>query len=704
MAAARVLLLPAPSLDPEEWGAVVFCDVAGPVPGNKEPAGQAFHNLAYTVIHGLEDAEEQAKHEAEEDETFRKKHKSDNWLPIEGEHHDLNNQDHYAVMGLEHLRHEATEDQIRKTYRELSLKYHPDKMQGKEGVEGSDLIFKAIQKAYDVLGDPVKRRSYDSSFEFDDAIPTGFEKGSFYEVFGRVFKRNAVWSAVKPVPMLGDDDTPDADVDAFYHFWDNFKSWRDFSYLDEHVPESAECREERRWMEKENERERNKRKKAEFARVRKLVDLAYSKDPRVVRRRKAELEAKEKAKQDKAESRRREQEAKEKAEEEERQRKAREEEEERQRKQREKTEKEWQKKQLKKERARLRTLLQALLPAAEAPGEADVETYANEAGYERIKALNDSIEGTDAARARAGWEAEWGPVRDAIRGREEAAARAAEEEAAKKKAAKTKKKAGKEGPEAAAGGDGPSGAAAERPWTEQELFALQKALVKFPPGAANRWESVAVAMGHTREPQEIIAMASKIRTAKMGKPPPDVKVEDDYSKFAHSKGVRQEIKSAPRSAGRRAPAPPAPPRPRPAPRAPRQVDEKTTPPVAVAAESPAPPPAAAPAPPPAAAATASPPPRAEAGEADAERKAKKAAAVPPGAEDGAGPANKDWTVEQQQALERGLKAHPATLGAERWKLISKLVPGKTPKQCMERFKELVAFFKTKRDKEAKGEA
>lgn len=38
------------------------------------------------------------------------------------------------------------------------------------------------------------------------------------------------------VPKLGDENTPYEDVLKFYSFWYNFKSWRDFSYLDEYDP------------------------------------------------------------------------------------------------------------------------------------------------------------------------------------------------------------------------------------------------------------------------------------------------------------------------------------------------------------------------------------------------------------------------------------------------------------------------------------
>ena len=51
------------------------------------------------------------------------------------------------------------------------------------------------------------------------------------------------------MPSLGEVDTPIEEVRNFYKFWDNFKTWREFSQHDEHEPEEAEDRYQRRWME-----------------------------------------------------------------------------------------------------------------------------------------------------------------------------------------------------------------------------------------------------------------------------------------------------------------------------------------------------------------------------------------------------------------------------------------------------------------------
>jgi curved DNA-binding protein CbpA len=198
--------------------------------------------------------------------------------------------DHYKVLGLGKWGPDSTPKQVLKAYHRAILKYHPDKQQNRPASAGrleEDPVFLAIQKAYKVLSDQSLRRGYDSTFDFDESIPSGLEKLSeeeFFEVYGPVFKRNARFSENKPVPLLGDKDTPMEGawgVNAFYDFWFKFESWREFSSLDEHNVSEAEDREERRWMEKKNKSARAARKKKDMQRYRTLVERARKNDPRV---------------------------------------------------------------------------------------------------------------------------------------------------------------------------------------------------------------------------------------------------------------------------------------------------------------------------------------------------------------------------------------------------------------------------------------
>ena len=69
---------------------------------------------------------------------------------------DVESDDYYKVLGIPR---NATEDEIKKNYRRLSLKYHPDRNPGNK--EECERIFKRIGEAYEVLSDGQKKRIYD---------------------------------------------------------------------------------------------------------------------------------------------------------------------------------------------------------------------------------------------------------------------------------------------------------------------------------------------------------------------------------------------------------------------------------------------------------------------------------------------------------------------------------------------------------------
>ncbi|CAG2108655.1 unnamed protein product, partial [Medioppia subpectinata] len=217
-------------------------------------------------------------------------------------------QDHYKIFNV-HNRFFATPEDIKKQYRLKVLRHHPDKRSSGDGkVIDLDLdYYSCLTKAYEILGDAIKRRSYDSIDEtFDDEIPANnaATKADFYRVYGNAFKLNSRWSTKQPVPELGDDRSDISYVNKFYAFWYDFDSWREYSYLDEEEKEKGENRDERRWMEKQNKAARaqkkkeemqrlrqlkqNKaaraqKKKEEMQRLRQLVDNAYQSDPRIAR-------------------------------------------------------------------------------------------------------------------------------------------------------------------------------------------------------------------------------------------------------------------------------------------------------------------------------------------------------------------------------------------------------------------------------------
>jgi DnaJ homolog subfamily C member 11 len=64
----------------------------------------------------------------------------------------------YASLNV---RPDATEDEIKRAYRQLATTYHPDKAQDETLVQDAALAFHRIQEAYEILSDPLKRDIYD---------------------------------------------------------------------------------------------------------------------------------------------------------------------------------------------------------------------------------------------------------------------------------------------------------------------------------------------------------------------------------------------------------------------------------------------------------------------------------------------------------------------------------------------------------------
>lgn len=92
----------------------------------------------------------------------------------------MSKRDYYETLGVSK---EADDKDIKKAYRKLAMKYHPDK---NAGDKESEEKFKEINEAYQVLSDPQKRRAYDQ-FGHAGVDGGGFGQGGYGQGFGGGF-------------------------------------------------------------------------------------------------------------------------------------------------------------------------------------------------------------------------------------------------------------------------------------------------------------------------------------------------------------------------------------------------------------------------------------------------------------------------------------------------------------------------------------
>lgn len=95
--------------------------------------------------------------------------------------------DYYEILGV---KRDAQEQDLKKAYRQLAIRYHPDKNPGSK--EAAEEKFKEINEAYDVLSDPQKRQRYDTfghaGVGAEGAGGFDFSRGGFGDIFGDIFE------------------------------------------------------------------------------------------------------------------------------------------------------------------------------------------------------------------------------------------------------------------------------------------------------------------------------------------------------------------------------------------------------------------------------------------------------------------------------------------------------------------------------------
>src|SRR5438067_10490284 len=116
--------------------------------------------------------------------------------------------DYYEVLGVGK---NATAEEIKRSYRSLARKYHPDVNRE----DGAESTFKEINEAYEILSDDQKRAAYDryghQAFNGGGFQPGGF--GDIFDIFGDIFGGMAGRARPSgPVAEPGDDLRIDLEI------------------------------------------------------------------------------------------------------------------------------------------------------------------------------------------------------------------------------------------------------------------------------------------------------------------------------------------------------------------------------------------------------------------------------------------------------------------------------------------------------------
>ena len=99
----------------------------------------------------------------------------------------MSKRDYYEVLGVAK---NASDDEIKKAYRKLAMKHHPDRNQG-DAAGKSEESFKEAKEAYEMLSDSQKRAAYDqyghAGVDPNRGMGGGEGYGGFAEAFGDIF-------------------------------------------------------------------------------------------------------------------------------------------------------------------------------------------------------------------------------------------------------------------------------------------------------------------------------------------------------------------------------------------------------------------------------------------------------------------------------------------------------------------------------------
>jgi len=368
-------------------------------------------------------------------------------------------------------------------------------------------------------------------------------------------------------------------------------------------------------MERQNKKNREKAKREEVARITKLIEMAYKKDPRIAKQKQEEKEMKQKKKQEKFEVIKKEREEKERQAAEERKKKedeakAKEEE---AAKKRENDQKEA--KATRKQRTKLRGFCKNVTNISPE----SVEKLCSFLPLQRLQNLCKAFE-TDIETGTQAFNTELSAVSE-------------DEIQKEKKNQEAREKQEKE-----------ESANKKDDWSIQELDTLHKGLTKYPAGIPNRWELIADLV--KRPLKEVMAKAKELAS----KAPTKGDINLDHSAFDRYKAtVAKKVETANQKLEESKYG------------TVMSTNYELSKEVTPTTNSPLP--------------------------------TNVPTAGPPLTKTPASTVN-DWTAEQQKALEQGLKSTPTA--PDRWDKIALLVPGKSKKDCIDRYNYLVAQVKSKK--------
>jgi len=221
---------------------------------------------------------------------------------------------HYEVLGVGR---DAEDADIKKAYRKLALKFHPDK--NPDNLEEVKAKFLEVQQAYEVLIDPQERAWYDKHREAilkgglghgeeykDDAVNVfayfntscykgyGDDDGGFYAIYRKLFTQ----IAEEDLPFRDDDADDDGHIEEypgfgkadsdydevvapFYAFWEGYRTAKSFVWSEQWDTREAPNRRVRRAMEDENKKLRDAAKKERNEEIRTVVGFVKKRDKRV---------------------------------------------------------------------------------------------------------------------------------------------------------------------------------------------------------------------------------------------------------------------------------------------------------------------------------------------------------------------------------------------------------------------------------------